>query len=356
MVACIVTGCSTDAPPAESGGEPGPPAQRRTFDGLEGLQSRLTLGIAHLEDKAYEPCRILAAIVARDAPGDPAGPVLLGLAQAGKGNVDAAAAAFRDGAARAPQDPHVQFLLAESLQRSGDWEGARAAFETVVRLDPSGLAARAVLAENLLYRQDLPAAIEVLRGITAEDPANLKALLQLGEALVENGEEGNARKVYEQVEAVNPHMGSKAREHLERALRLLEDEGPAASLREFRFAGNLQRADPVFETSRLRLETVPHAGPISTLTGLPDPADGAPLKSWHGPKQSLVDFAVSDAAVIVSSGHAGPLFSLSLSSLSESPSSSSGDSSGSASNSRETATQRSWQGKQTPRSLVPIYS
>ncbi len=128
----------------------------------------------------------------------------LGIALAGSGKTDEAAAAFNEGIREIPLRGSLHFNLAKLFAGKGDAAAAQAQFEEAVRLGPADLPPRLALAEVRRKAGDFDAAAAQFQVVIQLAPGKAEAFLAQGRILEMAGSNEQARARYEEALTAPP--------------------------------------------------------------------------------------------------------------------------------------------------------
>ena len=129
---------------------------------------------------------------------------LLGVAQAGRGQPQAAEQSFRAAVARLPQFVEAHVNLGRALLEQGRLPEAQATLEHAVRIDRSHVSAWENLASLYLRSGQDQSAMRALRAALELQPHNVNAILALCELLARHGELDEARRGFELAQRLAP--------------------------------------------------------------------------------------------------------------------------------------------------------
>jgi tetratricopeptide (TPR) repeat protein len=143
-----------------------------------------------------------------------------------RGELAAAATAFREALRTQPDLLEARAGLGTALAALGDLDAALEALRAGVRRQPDALSLRLALARVLIARQEWPAAREELERVLGAQPDLLDARYSLGVVRYAQGDVAGAIDAYRRVLALDPHQ-QDARYSLALVLKLAQRDAEA---------------------------------------------------------------------------------------------------------------------------------
>ena len=170
---------------------------------------------------------------------DVASPLARGRERLARGDMAAAATAFRQALRAEPDLVDARAGLGLALYGLGDLDAAVDELRAALRVQPDAVAARLALARVLVARQEWPAARDELERVVAAHPDAMDAQYALGIVRYLHGDVGGALESYRRVLAVDPGQPDA---HYNLALLLTLSDRHAEATPEFVAAGEAGHA------------------------------------------------------------------------------------------------------------------
>lgn len=228
----------------------------------------------------------------------------LGSVQAAQGQLDAAAASFRQAIQMIPALMPAHFNLGNALKDLGQLDEAMACYRHAIGLNPAHLGALHNMGLACILKEDYPGAVEYSRRALAVNPRAAEAYNCLGTALMHLELMEEAEQAYRQAVSLQPGLAQahcnlggvllgrgrlqEAQVALQRALALKPDLAEARSTLGLVYI-NLKEIDLAIECCRRAVELAPQSAMCLLNYG----------KAWHGKRMlTQADAAYAQALAL----------------------------------------------------------